>query len=61
MRIFKSKEMGWGDMGLIKLSVLAIGAAAGSYWSEAILPYATWFVVVGVILALIAAARWIRD
>ncbi|MBP9757307.1 MAG: hypothetical protein KBD06_01785 [Candidatus Pacebacteria bacterium] len=59
--MFKSSTLTWWQMGLFKASLLAIGVAIGSNWSEIFLPYTVWLVGVGLVLGLYIAIVWFRE
>jgi hypothetical protein len=60
MQLFKSSTMTWWQMGVFKVSLLSIGAAAGAYWHEAFEPYTLWLVILGGVLGIYTAFAWFK-
>jgi len=60
MSISGVHKMTMWQVGILKLGVLFLGIAIGAYWWEALLPYVTWFVVIGLILAAWAGYNWMK-
>lgn len=58
MQLFKSKMMTWWQVGILKMSLLSIGVAAGAHWHQAIEPYAIWLVALGIALGIYTAIGW---
>ncbi|MBU1293052.1 hypothetical protein KJ819_03250 [Patescibacteria group bacterium] len=52
MNIFKNHTYSWWQIGIFKLSLLAIGVAIGAYWQGLFLPHLALLVSVGVVFAL---------
>lgn len=48
MNIFKTFSLKWWQVGIFKLSLLAVGIAIGAYWSDIFLPFVIALAVVGV-------------
>lgn len=49
MRLFKSYHLTWWQLGLLKLSMLALGLAVGASWPTA---FANWTSLLWVLFAL---------
>ena len=61
MKLFKRGSYEWWQVGILKLSLFAIGIAIGANLSAAFLPYTTVLVAGGIILGLYAAFVWLRQ
>lgn len=61
MNIFGKGEFTWWQMGLFKISVLALGVAIGAYWSEIFLPYLTALFTVVIVFGVYIAYVWFRQ
>ena len=48
-------------MGLLKLSLFAVGIAVGSYWSAIFMPYAAILALVGIVVGLWLATIWYKQ
>jgi hypothetical protein len=57
MDIFRNYTFTWWQVGLLKLALLSLGIAIGSYCQETFVPYATALAVLGILLGLYIA--WI--
>lgn len=57
LNLFKPKTYVWWEIFLIKITLLSLGAAAGAYWYEIVLPYAGWLAVLGVVVGLFIAGK----
>ena len=49
MNIFKNYTFSWKQMGIVKLSLLSIGALAGAYWHEFLIANMTIVMIVAVV------------
>jgi uncharacterized membrane protein YgaE (UPF0421/DUF939 family) len=61
MKIFKNYTYTWWQMGIFKLSLLAIGAAIGAHWGEILFPYSLLLIIIGVILAIYVISISLRQ
>ncbi len=52
MNPFKSYTLKWWQVGLLKVSMLALGLVVGATWPEA---FATWTVLLWILFAILAA------
>lgn len=48
-------------MGLLKLSLFAVGIAVGSYWSAFFMPYAAILAIGGIVVGLWLATIWYKQ
>ena len=61
MKIFKDYTLSWWQMGIFKLSLLAIGIAIGANWPQVFVEYTTILVIIGVILgAYLGYVSWLK-
>ena len=61
MRLFKTKRWTYWQIAALKLSMLSLGIAVGSYWPEVFLPYLTPLIGLTAILGLYLAVIYFRD
>lgn len=61
MKIFKTYQCRWWEIGMLKVAVVLIGIAIGATWPEVFAPYAGYFAVLGVILGIYLAFAWLKD
>ncbi len=59
--LFGPKTFVWWEIFLIKISLLSMGAAAGAYWHEFVLPYAGWLAIVGIAVGLYVAGKKLTE
>jgi uncharacterized protein (DUF2062 family) len=55
MNIFRDYTFTWWQVGILKLALLSLGVAIGSYCSAAFLPYFTLLIVLGLVLGVYIA------
>ena len=61
MGIFNKRSFVWWQIGLLKITVLAIGLAIGANWSEVFAPYTTALIALAVVLGLYLAFVWFKQ
>ncbi len=61
MNIFKTGSYTWWQIGLLKLTLLAIGIAIGANWPEVFVEYTTALIVVAVVLAAYLIYAWFKE
>jgi hypothetical protein len=61
MNLLANKTLNWWQIGLLKLSMLAIGIAIGAHLSAVFLPYLAVLLALGVALGLYLAVVWFRQ
>ena len=57
MNIFRNYTLTWWQVGLLKLALLSLGIAIGSYCQATFLPYVTALAVLGLVLG--AYIAWV--
>jgi len=60
MNLFSSRTLSWWQVSIIKVSVLCIGIAIGSYWSNVFVGHLTTLVALGVFLGVVSAFIWLK-
>lgn len=61
MNIFKDVIFSWWQIGMLKLSLFAIGLAAGAYYAASVLPYVVHLLTIGLVLGLYLTIVWWRQ
>ena len=52
MNLFHSYTFTWWQVGILKLTVLCVGLAAGAYWSAFFIPLIPYLLILAIILGL---------
>ncbi|MCC7160446.1 hypothetical protein IT399_01870 [Candidatus Nomurabacteria bacterium] len=52
MNIFKKYTYSWWQIGLLKLALLFLGMAIGTYWHEIFSQYINILIIVGIVLGV---------
>lgn len=52
MKILKNYTYSWWQMGLLKLSLLSIGVAIGTYWQDIFMDHLLIIVGIGIVLGI---------
>ena len=52
MTLFRTYTFSWWQVGILKLTVLCVGLAAGAYWSGFFLPLIPYLLILAIILGL---------
>ncbi|MEK7602183.1 MAG: hypothetical protein AAB472_01745 [Patescibacteria group bacterium] len=60
MNIFKTKALAWWQISLLKFCVLSFGLVVGAHFSSVILPYTTFLLTIGVVLAIYLGYIWFK-
>ncbi len=61
LKIFRSYTFAWWQLGLLKISVLALGLAVGSTWPEVFANWRELLLVVFVAPAFYVSYVWIKQ
>lgn len=59
--LFKQGSYSWCQVGLLKLALLSIGVAIGSYWPGVFVEYAMSLLVIGGALGFYLGYVWIKQ
>ncbi len=61
MKIFKTGQYTWWQVGLLKLSLLSLGIVIGASWPEVFEPLSTVLIFTAIILGGYAGYAWIKQ